>query len=313
MIERSHPHIHTSNNAGVLHVDRHAAFSNRWLAAALVIPQLLLVFVFFYWPTLEALYWAFTLEQPFGGSNQWVGFLNFSTVFNDPKYWNSVVISIIFAIASASISLLISLVLALLVDRRLPGHQLYSFGYFIPYAMAAPAAGLAFRFIFAPTAGFMSVINKWHPDLWNPATNGTHAMILIILCSAWQSIGYNFVFFLAGLQSIPRPLTEAGAMDGAGVLQRMRDIQIPLVAPTIFFLIVINLTDSFVGSFGIVDITTHGGPARATDLMVFKIYFDGFKAQDYSLAAAESIVLMLLVICLTFFQFRYVERRVHYN
>jgi sn-glycerol 3-phosphate transport system permease protein len=294
-------------------VDKHATFSNTWLAAALIVPQLLLVFVFFYWPTAEAVYWAFTLEQPFGGSNQWVGMQNFQTVFNDSKYWNSVVVSIIFALATTVLSLIISLGLALLVDRRLPGHQLFSFAYFIPYAMAAPAAGLAFRFIFAPSAGFMAAVNEWYPNLWNPATNGNHALLLIILCQSWQSIGYNFVFFLAALQSIPRTLTEAGAMDGAGVLRRMADIQIPLVAPTLFFLIIINLTDSFVNSFGIVDITTHGGPARATDLMVYKIYFDGFKAQDYSLAAAESIVLMLLVIALTFFQFRFVERRVHYN
>jgi sn-glycerol 3-phosphate transport system permease protein len=293
-------------------VNRHAAFSSKWLAALLVAPQLLLVFVFFYWPTGEALYWAFTLEQPFGGSNQWVGMQNLNTVFGNPKYWDSVAVSFIFAIATTMITLVTSLGLALLVDRRLPSHQLYSFAYFIPYAMAAPAAGLAFRFIFAPNAGFVALVNDWLPGFWNPAQNGSQALILIVLCQAWKSIGYNFVFFLAGLQSIPRPLIEAGAMDGAGVLRRMRDIQIPLVAPTLFFLIVINLTDSFVDSFGIVDITTHGGPARATDLMVYKIYFDGFKAQDYSLAAAESIVLMLLVICLTFVQFRYVERRVHY-
>jgi sn-glycerol 3-phosphate transport system permease protein len=291
---------------------RHAAFTNIWLATALVVPQLLLVFIFFYWPTGEALYWAFTLEQPFGGSNQWVGWLNFSTVFKDPKYWNSVQVSIIFAVATTAIIISVSLFLALLVDRRLPGHQIYSFGYFIPYAMAAPAAGLAFRFIFSPNAGFVAAINNWFPNIWNPATDGLDAMILVVLCQAWKSIGYNFVFFLAALQSIPRPLTEAGAMDGAGALRRMWDIQVPLVMPTLFFLLIINLTDSFVDSFGIIDITTHGGPARATELMVYKIYFDGFKAQDYSLAAAESIVLMLLVVVLTFIQFRFVERRVHY-
>lgn len=293
-------------------MERHAAFSNVWLASLLVLPQLLLVFIFFYWPAGEALYWAFTLEQPFGGSNQWVGLLNFKTVFNDPKYWNSVTVSIVFALATTALTIVTSLGLALLVERQLPGHQIYSFGFFIPYAMAAPAAGLAFRFIFAPNAGVVSAINGWFPGLWNPATDGTDALILIILCQAWKSLGYNFVFFVAALQSIPRGLLEAGAMDGAGVLRRMRDIQIPLVAPTLFFLLVINLTDSFVDSFGIVDLTTHGGPARSTDLMVYKIYFDGFKAQDYSLAAAESIVLMLLVIVLTFIQFRYVERRVHY-
>ena len=291
---------------------RHAAFTNIWLATALVVPQLLLVFIFFYWPTGEALYWAFTLEQPFGGSNQWVGWLNFSTVFKDPKYWNSVQVSIIFAVATTAIIISVSLFLALLVDRRLPGHQIYSFAYFIPYAMAAPAAGLAFRFIFSPNAGFVAAINNWFPNLWNPATDGLDAMILVVLCQAWKSIGYSFVFFLAALQSIPRPLTEAGAMDGAGALRRMWDSQVPLVMPTLFFLLIINITDSFVDSFGIIDITTHGGPARATELMVYKIYFDGFKAQDYSLAAAESIVLMLLVIVLTFIQFRFVERRVHY-
>lgn len=294
-------------------MDRHAVFNNWWLALLLAAPQLLLVVIFFYWPTGEAVYWAFTLEQPFGGSNQWVGMLNFNTVFGDPKYWNSVWVSIVFAIAATALTLAVALILALLVDRRLPGHSIYAFGFFLPYAMAAPAAGLAFRFMFAPNAGFMSAVNQWVPGLWNPATNGYHALILIILCHAWMSVGYNFVFFLAGLQSIPKPLIEASALDGAGVIRRMRDIQIPLLAPTLFFLLVINLTNSFVDSFGIVDITTHGGPARATDLMVYKIYFDGFKAQDYSLAAAESIVLMLLVMVLTFIQFRFVERKIHYS
>jgi sn-glycerol 3-phosphate transport system permease protein len=195
----------------------------------------------------------------------------------------------------------------------LPGHRTYRFLYFWPYAVAAPAVGLAFRFIFAPDAGFVSAINQWFPDLWNPARDGVAAMILIVMANAWSMVAYNFIFFLAGLQSIPRSLAEAGAMDGAGVLGRMRDIQLPLLAPTVFFLIVINITDSFVNSFGIVDITTGGGPARATDLMVFKIYSDGFKGKDYSLAAAQSLVLMALVIALTFVQFRYIERRVHYT
>ena len=293
-------------------MQRRSLFDNKWLAAALVAPQLLLVFVFFYWPTGEALYWAFTLEQPFGGSNQWVGLLNFNTVLSDPKYWNSVQVSFVFALASTVLTIVPALVLALLVDRKLPGHQIHSFAYFIPYAMAAPAVGLAFRFILAPNAGFISIVNKWFPNFWNPAFDGNDAMALIVLAQVWKSVGYDFVFFLAALRGIPKPLAEASALDGAGPLRRMWDIQIPLVAPTLFFLLIINLTDSFVDSFGIVDITTRGGPARATDLMVYKIYFDGFKAQDYSLAAAESIILMLLVIVLTFFQFRYVERRVHY-
>lgn len=294
-------------------MEKRATFSNLWLAAALVAPQLLLVFVFFYWPSGEALYWAFTLEPPFGGSNQWVGFLNFSTVFSDTKYWASVRVSLIFALAATVLSLAIAVLLALFVDRRLPGHQVYKFTYFLPYALAAPAVGLAFRFIFAPDAGFVSAINRAFPNLWNPALDGADALALIIMAQAWKMAGYNFVFFLAALQSIPRTLVEAGAMDGAGVMRRMRDIQLPLIAPTLFFLIVINITDSFVDSFGIVDIITGGGPARATDLMVYKIYLDGFQGKDYSLAAAQSIVLMLLVVALTFVQFRFVERRIHYT
>ena len=185
--------------------------------------------------------------------------------------------------AATAISLAIAVVLALFVDRGLTGHQVYKFTFFLPYALAAPAVGLAFRFIFAPEAGFIvgRSTSVW-PGLWNPALDGYDALTLIIVAFAWKMVGYNFVFFLAALQSIPRSLIEAGAMDGAGVLRRMRDIQLPLIAPTVFFLIVINLTDSFTDSFGIVDIMTQGGPARATDLMVYKIYFDGFKGLDYS-------------------------------
>jgi sn-glycerol 3-phosphate transport system permease protein len=291
---------------------KRVTFNNLWLAGLLIAPQLLLVFTFFYWPAGEALYWAFTLEPPFGGGNQWVGDQNFTTVFGDKLYWNSVRISVLFALASTATAMAIALVLAMFVDRQLPGYRAYRFLYFWPYAVAAPAVGLAFRFIFAPDAGFLSALNQWFPGLWNPARDGVDAMILIVLANAWSMVAYNFIFFLAGLQSIPRALTEAAAMDGASAFRRMRDLQLPLLAPTLFFLIVINITDSFVHSFGIIDITTGGGPARGTELMVYKIYSDGFKGKDYSLAAAQSIVLMGLVMLLTFVQFRYVERRVHY-
>jgi sn-glycerol 3-phosphate transport system permease protein len=294
-------------------LEKRATFSNLWLAAAFIAPQMLLIFVFFYWPSGEALYWAVTLEPPFGGSNDWVGLLNFQTVFADPKYWSSVRISLAFAGIATALSLVIAVILALFVDRRLPGHQVYKFTFFLPYALAAPAVGLAFRFIFSPDAGFVSAINRVFPDIWNPALDGYDAFALIVFAQSWKMVGYNFIFFLAALQSIPRSVIEACAMDGAGVMRRMRDVQLPLIAPTLFFLIVINITDSFVDSFGIVDITTGGGPARATDLMVYKIYADGFQGKDYSLAAAQSIVLMLLVIALTVIQFRYVERRIHYS
>jgi len=290
-------------------MEKRATFSNLWLAALFVAPQILLVFVFFYWPAGQSLYWALTLEPPFGGVNQYVGWQNFATVFADDKYWASVRVSLLFAACSTSLSIGFALVLALVVDRQLSGFKAYRFMYFLPYAIAAPAVGLSFRFIFAPDAGFVSGVFQ----SWNPALNGTHALMLIVFANAWKMVAYNFIFFLAGLQSIPRSITEAAAIDGAGVLRRMRDLQLPLLAPTFFFILVINITETFVDSFGIVEITTGGGPARATDLMVYKIYTDGFQGKDYSLAAAQSIVLMLLVISMTFVQFRYVERRVHYS
>jgi sn-glycerol 3-phosphate transport system permease protein len=295
-----------------LTMEKRASFNNLWIAGLLIAPQLLLILVFFYWPASQAVYWAFTTQPPFGGSNDWVGFQNFEEILSDRVYWNSVAVSIVFAVASTSLSIAGALVLAVTVDRQLTGHKVYRFVYFWPYAIAAPAVGLAFRFIFAPQAGFMAAVNDVFPGLWNPAMHGSHAMILIVVANSWKMIAYNFIFMLAALQSIPRSLTEAAAMDGAGALRRIFDVQLPLIAPTFFFLLVINVTETFVDSFGIVDITTGGGPARATDLMVFKIYSDGFKALDYSMAAAQSIVLMLLVVALTFVQFRYVERRIHY-
>jgi sn-glycerol 3-phosphate transport system permease protein len=292
--------------------EKRAFFTNHWVGVAFIVPQLILIFTFFYWPAGEALYWAFTLERPWGGGNQWVGFANFEAILGDPVYWNSIWRSAVFAVASAGLGMAIALVLAILTDRELRGWRVYRAVLVWPYAIAAPALAMAFRFILAPEAGFLALINKVWPGLWNPALHGVDAMIAIIIAFAWKYVGYNFIFFLAALQAIPRSLIEAAAIDGAGLFRRVRDIQVPLLMPTMFFLAVINLTDSFTDSFGIVDIMTQGGPARATELMVYKIYFDGFKGLDYSGAAAQSIILMLLVIGLTIVQFRYVERRIQY-
>ena len=292
---------------------RRAYFKNNWIAALVVAPQLLIIFVFFYWPTSQALYWAFTLEQPWGGGNEWVGFENFQFILSDSQYWDSVRVSVIYALATTILAMSMALILALFADRQLRGYRSFRIGLIWPYAVAAPAVGLAFRFIFNPSAGVASYLNFAYPDLWNPVMNGDHAMIMVVIAGAWKQVSYSFIFFLAGLQAIPRSLTEAAAMDGARPMRRMRDIQLPLLTPTFFFLLVINITDSFTDSFGIVDTMTSGGPARATDLMVYKIYEDGFRGLDYSGAAAQSIILMLLVILLTFIQFRYIERRVHYT
>lgn len=292
---------------------KRAIFHNKWLGIAFVVPQLLLIFTFFYWPAGQAIYWAFTLQAPWGGGNQWVGLDNIRAVLADPVYWDSVVRSLAFAFLSTGISMLVALVLALFADRELAGHRLYRTVLVWPYAIAAPALGLAFRFMLAPEAGLIAFVNQIWPGIWDPSIDGTDAMIAIVVAFAWKYVGYNFIFMLSALQAIPRTLLEAGAMDGARPIRRMLDIQVPLLTPTLFFLLVLNITDSFQDSFGIVDIMTEGGPARATSLMVYKIYFDGFKGLDYSGAAAQSIILMLLVIALTFIQFRFLERRVHYK
>ena len=293
--------------------EKRAVFGNNWLGFAFAIPQLLLIFTFFYWPASQALYWAFTLQGPWGGANTWVGLDNIRAVVTDPVYWDSVVRSLVFAFLSTGLSMLVALVLALLVDRELTGNRIYRSVLVWPYAIAAPALGRAFRFMLAPEAGLLAFINHLWPGIWNPTINGNEALAAIIFAFAWKYVGYNFIFMLAALQAIPRSLLEAGAMDGARPLRRMVDIQVPLLTPTLFFLLVLNITDSFQDSFGIVDIMTGGGPARATNLMVYKIYFDGFKGLDYSGAAAQSIILMLLVVGLTFIQFRFIERRVHYT
>lgn len=294
-------------------MEKRAIFTNGWLGIAFIVPQLLLIFTFFYWPAGQAVFWAFTLQQPWGGGNEWVGLANFLAILSDHIYWNSVVRSLVFAALSTGISMGAALVLALLADRELGGHHIYRTVLVWPYAIAAPALGLAFRFMLAPGAGLISFVNHIWPGIWDPTINGTEAFIAVTIAFAWKYVGYNFIFMLSALQAIPRSLTEAAAMDGAHATRRMWDIQVPLLTPTLFFLLVLNITDSFQDSFGIVDIMTSGGPNRATELMVYKIYFDGFKGLDYSGAAAQSIILMLLVIALTVIQFRFLENRVHYK
>jgi sn-glycerol 3-phosphate transport system permease protein len=294
-------------------MERRSFYKNPVLPWLLLAPQLLLVLVFFYWPTSQALFWAFTLEQPWGGGNTWAGLDNFLSIFRDSRYWATVGRSAFYAIAATGISMVIALTLAMFVDRALKGTRVFQSVFVWPYAIAAPAAGVAFRFIFAPEAGLIGAVNEMWPGMWNPATNGFHALAMVIVCHAWLGIGYNFIFFLAALQMLPKSLSEAGAMDGARPYRRMLDIQLPLIAPTVFFLMIMNLISSFTDSFGLIDVMTEGGPINATEVMVYKLYVDGFKGLDYSGAAAQSIVLMLLVISLTFIQFRWVEKRVHYN
>ncbi|WP_113357926.1 ABC transporter permease subunit [Rhizobium sp. SYY.PMSO] len=294
-------------------MEKRITFSKWSVGILFAVPQLLLIFTFFYWPAGQAIFWSLTLQQPWGGGNIWVGLDNFKSILANADYWNSVTISIIFAAISTGISIVVALILAALTDRQLRGSKFYSVVLIWPYGIAAPASAMAFRFILAPEAGFMSIINRYWPGFWDPGLDGTAAMASIIAAFAWKYIGYSFIFFLAAFQAIPRSQIEAAAMDGSGALRRFWDIQFPLITPTIFFLLVINITESFQDSYGIVDIMTSGGPHNSTNLMVYKIVFDGFKGLDYSGAAAQSIILMLLIIVLTVFQFRFIEKRVHYR
>ena len=294
-------------------MEKRVTFSKWTIGILFAVPQLLLIFTFFYWPAGQAVYWSLTLQQPWGGGNIWVGLDNFRSILSNADYWNSITASLIFAGISTGLAMVIALVLAALTDRQLAGSRLYRVVLIWPYGIAAPALAMAFRFILAPEAGFMAFVNQFWPGFWDPGLDGADAMASIIVAFSWKYVGYNFIFFLAAFQAIPRSQIEAAAMDGSGVLRRFWDIQFPLITPTIFFLLVINITESFQDSFGIVDIMTAGGPANATNLMVYKIYSDGFKGLDYSGAAAQSIILMLLIIILTIFQFRFIERRVHYR
>ncbi|MFC0805867.1 MULTISPECIES: carbohydrate ABC transporter permease [Sinorhizobium] len=296
-------------------MDKRAAFRSWWLPSLFALPQIILILLFFYWPAVAVLRWAFTLEPPFGGAAEFVGLANFQEVFADPLYWNSVGISLAFALCGTLATIFIGLVLALAVDRQLPASAPFRFLYILPYAIAGPAAGMAFRFILSPERGLMASVNAAFPDFWNPAKYGSHALILVIVVFAWKWAGYTFIFLLAGLQSVPRSLIEAAAMDGSGPVRRAVDIQVPMLAPTLFFLLVIMMTEGFVGAdtYGIVDRTTEGGPNHGTDVMVYRIVEEAFRGLNYSGASAQSLVLIGLIMIFTFIQFRFIERQVHYK
>ena len=289
-------------------------FASSWLPYLLVLPQILIVFVFFYWPTLRGLWWSFTLEQPFGGGSIFVGLQNFKALFANPEYHQSIRVTGIFVGVCTALALAIGLVLAFFADRGLRGTKLFRPLLIWPYAVAAPAAAIAFQFILHPTVGYAASLNAmagWR--IWNPDLDSFDALVMIIICAVWKSVPYNFLFLLAGLQALPATLAEAAAIDGAGPMRRFWDIQLPLLGPTVFFLLVVNVTDFFTDSFGIVHVMTGGGPGGSTNVMVHKIYADGFIGLDLSGSAAQSLILMAIVIVLTILQFWLLERRVHYT
>ena len=293
-------------------MEKRVTFSRQGLAFALVAPQIVITLVFFIWPASQALYQSVLLEDAFGLSSKFVWLDNFTGLFSDSIYLESFGRTILFSVATTSLSLCTALLLAAMADRIIKGATTYRTLVIWPYAIAPAVAGVLWFFMFNPSIGVLAYVLKALGYDWNHYLDGTDAMTLIILAAAWKQVSYNFLFFLAGLQAIPRSLIEAAAIDGASPFKRFWTIIFPLLSPTTFFLLVVNIVYAFFDTFGIVHATTSGGPAQATTILVYKVFSDGFIGLDLGGSAAQSVVLMAIVIGLTVVQFRYIERKVAY-
>jgi sn-glycerol 3-phosphate transport system permease protein len=293
-------------------MEKRAVFKSAWLPYALILPQIAVTVVFFFWPAAQALYQSLLVQDPFGISTEFVWFDNFRELFNDELYLASFRVTAIFSILVAGIGLSVALLLAVMADRVLRGAGVYKTLLIWPYAVAPAVAGILWLFLFNPSLGIIAHWLKGFGISWDHFLNDRHAMMLIVFAAVWKQISYNFLFFLAGLQSIPKSLIEAAAIDGAGPLRRFWTIIFPLLSPTTFFLLVVNIVYAFFDTFAIVDTATEGGPGQATQILVYKVFKDGFKSLDLGGSAAQSVVLMAIVIALTIVQFRYVEKKVQY-
>ncbi|MGD9774736.1 sn-glycerol-3-phosphate ABC transporter permease UgpA [Diaphorobacter sp.] len=293
-------------------MEKRVLFRSAWLPWVLIAPQLLIIGVFFFVPAGQAILQSFQMEDAFGMSTEWVGLDNFRQIFNDPSYLNSFQRTALFSVLVAGIGIVVSLVLAIFADRIVRFALVYKTLLIVPYAVAPVIAGVLWVFLFSPSLGVVSHYLGELGYTWNHVMNESQAMVLIVIASVWKQISYNFLFFLAGLQSIPKALIEAASIDGAGAWRRFWNIQLPLLSPTTFFLLVINIVYAFFDTFGIIDAATQGGPGQSTSILVYKVYQDGFKALDLGGSAAQSVILMLIVIALTVVQFRYVEKKVQY-
>jgi sn-glycerol 3-phosphate transport system permease protein len=293
-------------------VEKRVVFRSRWLPWALLAPQFFVIVVFFFWPAGQALLQSFQQSDAFGTSVEWVGMENFDNLFNDETYLASFKTTAVFSLLVAVIGICVSLLLAVFADRVVRGAAVYKTLLIWPYAVAPAVAGVLWLFLFAPGMGLVAYALGRVGFDWNHLLNGTHAMTLVVLAAVWKQISYNFLFFLAGLQSIPKSLIEAAAIDGASPWRRFWTIVFPLLSPTTFFLLVINVVYAFFDTFAIIDAATRGGPGKDTAILVYKVYYDGFKALDLGGSAAQSVVLMAIVIALTVVQFRFVEKKVNY-
>jgi sn-glycerol 3-phosphate transport system permease protein len=293
-------------------MEKRVVFQSAWLPWVLIAPQVAIISMFFFWPAGQALWQSVLQSDAFGTSVEFVGLENFRNLWNDASYLASFKTTAIFSALVAVLGLSISLLLATFADRVVRGSVVYRTFLIWPYAVAPAVAGVLWLFMFAPSIGIVSYGIRQLGMGWDPLLNSNHAMALIVMAAVWKQISYNFLFFLAGLQSIPKSLIEAAAMDGAKPWKRFWTIQFPLLSPTTFFLLVINIVYAFFDTFAIVDAATKGGPGKDTAILVYKVYFDGFKAMDLGGSAAQSVVLMVIVVALTVVQFRFVEKKVNY-
>jgi sn-glycerol 3-phosphate transport system permease protein len=293
-------------------LEKRVTFNERWLPYLLVAPQMIITLVFFFWPSGQMLWQSVLVEDAFGGNSKFVWFENFASLLNESAYYDSVRVTVVFSFLVAAIGLSLSLLLAVMADRIIRGASVYKMILVWPYAVAPAVAGVLWGFLFNPSVGTVSWMLKAVGVDFNYVTNGHQALILIVIAAVWNQVSYNFLFFLAGLQSIPRSLIEAAAIDGAGPGRRFWDIAFPLLSPTGFFLLVVNIIYAFFGTFGVVASLTQGGPGQSTNILVYKVWNDGFRGQDLGGSSAQSVILMIVVILLTVVQFRFIERRVHY-
>jgi sn-glycerol 3-phosphate transport system permease protein len=293
-------------------MEKRVTFRSAWLPWVLLAPQVAIIAVFFFWPAGQALVQSMQQQDAFGTSVEWVGLENFRNLFNDATYLESFKTTAFFSLLVAFAGIVLSLLLAYFADRAVRSALFYRTLLIWPYAVAPAVAGVVWLFMFSGSIGVMAYWLHSAGLPWDPLLNGNHAMALVIMAAVWKQLSYNFLFFVAGLQSVPRSLIEAAAIDGASAWRRFRTIQFPLLSPTTFFLLVINVVYAFFDTFGIIDAATHGGPGKDTSILVYKVYFDGFKALDLGGSAAQSAVLMAIVIVLTVIQFRFVEKKVNY-
>jgi sn-glycerol 3-phosphate transport system permease protein len=293
-------------------MEKRAIFGGRALPYLLLGPQLLVTLVFFYWPASQALWQSFLLQDAFGLKTDFVWTENYRELFLQRDYYRAMGTTALFSVAVTLLSLSIALILAVQADKTIKGAGVYKTLLIWPYAVAPAVAGVLWLFMFQPSLGVVAQGLRRMGIDWNPLLNGNHAMTLVVMASTWKQISYNFLFFLAGLQSIPRSVIEAAAIDGARPSRRFWTIIFPLLSPTAFFLLVVNIVYVFFDTFGIIDAMTGGGPSKATETLVYKVFFDGRLGGDLGSSAAQSVVLMLIVVGLTAVQFRYIERRVTY-